>query len=129
MKGLMLGLNASLLIFSGGAFGALFRMMVINGMAIAAPGLPWGMIIVNVFGSFIIGLIYQPLMNIHLLSLKYFLLGGMLGAFTTFSTFALDVYLLIESRRYLIAAAVAVIIPLLSILAVIFGACIYRRFV
>ena len=128
MNGPMLSLQASLFIMVGGALGAWLRMWIISSAALFAPGLPWGMILVNILGSLLIGFLYQPLMSLHLLWLKYLLIGGLLGALTTFSTFALDVYLLWDARRWLSALTCAAFVPILSILAVFIGALIYRRF-
>lgn len=56
---------------------------------------PFGIFIVNVFGSFILGLAYSRQDHWH------DLVGiGFAGSFTTWSTFILDLYLGYENRRY-----------------------------
>lgn len=106
----------------GGAVGAFVRVSVIQALSIHWPGLPLGMLTVNIFGSFILGFVYLPLSHWQFHNLKYFLIGGLLGALTTFSTFALDVYLLWNQRRLVEALSFGLIVPLLSIIAVFIGA-------
>ncbi len=56
---------------------------------------PYGIFFVNVIGSFIIGLTFTQNENIY-----DFLAVGFAGAFTTWSTFMLDIYLGFELKRY-----------------------------
>ena len=86
--------------------------LVILGAAIGAPSrfiidqylrkffnLPWGTFTVNVLGSFVIGLTWGATENtVALVAI------GFAGAFTTWSTFMLDIYLAIELKKYRIAA-------------------------
>lgn len=85
---------------------------VILGAAIGAPArfvidqylrkfsnLPWGTFAVNVAGSFVIGLTWGATQNtVALVAI------GFAGAFTTWSTFMLDIYLAIELKKYRSAA-------------------------
>lgn len=98
-------------IAAGGAVGAVARYAV---MIVAAQlwgaAFPWGTLTVNVVGSFILGalveifaLVWSPGEGV-----RAFLVVGMLGAFTTFSTFSLDVVTLYE--RGALAATAAYII-------------------
>lgn len=121
----MLSPSASLWIMLGGASGALCRMFIITGLGQLFPGSPYGMLLVNTIGCLLIGIIYSPLSDIHLIWLKYFLIGGFLGAFTTFSTYALDVHTLYVDRRYLDAIVFALLTPVFSLIAVFLGALIY----
>lgn len=80
-------------IAAGGAAGALARHSV-NSWAAAAFGLgfPWGTVIVNIAGSFLMGLLAGA--AAHGLPMfphaRTLIATGFLGAFTTFSTFSLD---------------------------------------
>ena len=56
---------------------------------------PYGIFLVNVVGSFIIGLTYTKTEHVHDLFAV-----GFAGAFTTWSTFMLDIYLGFELKRY-----------------------------
>lgn len=56
---------------------------------------PYGIFLVNIFGSFIIGLTFTKSEHIHDLFAV-----GFAGAFTTWSTFMLDIYLGFELKRY-----------------------------
>ena len=85
---------------------------VILGAAIGAPArfvidqylrkfsnAPWGTFAVNVLGSFVIGLTWGATENtVALVAI------GFAGAFTTWSTFMLDIYLAIELKKYRAAA-------------------------
>ena len=85
---------------------------VILGAAIGAPARfaidqyirrftrkPYGIFLVNILGSFLLGVVFNSSENIHNL-----LAIGFAGAFTTWSTFTLDIYLAYELRRYREAA-------------------------
>jgi|TARA_R110000868_G_scaffold230183_1_gene483317 CrcB protein len=88
---------------AGGAVGAVLRYGV-NHATVSLWGLnfPIATMIVNILGSFILGLIVglfahfgQPAP-----AMRTFLITGMLGAFTTFSTFSLDSVTLFERSQY-----------------------------
>lgn len=94
-----------LAVAAGGAVGALARFGV--GRASAAvfgPGYPWGTLAANVIGCSAMGYLYFWLAAREGVFLKAFLLVGVLGAFTTFSSFALDAALLLRERTISIAA-------------------------
>lgn len=127
MRGPVLPLNLSLWTLLGGAVGAWLRLLCVQLFALNWPGYPFGMLAVNVLGSFFIGLVYIPLGQIHLVWLKFLIIGGVLGAFTTFSTYALDVYLLWFARRWADAAVLGMGVPVFSLSAVFVGAWCGRR--
>ena len=86
----------------GGALGALLRY-VVSGMAhrFFTSGFPWGTLIVNLVGSFIIGLVWGIFEVIAISqNIKVFILVGFLGAFTTFSTFSLENFHLLRDGEY-----------------------------
>lgn len=80
-------------IAAGGAAGALARHGVnLTSAHFWGMNFPWGTVIVNILGSFIMGLLIVKFAHMDGASqeLRAFLTTGFLGAFTTFSTFSLD---------------------------------------
>ena len=84
---------------AGGAFGAVGRYLVSAQVtAWTGTGFPFGILTVNVVGSFAMGLLVELSALVWSPSpeLRAFLTVGFLGAFTTFSTFSLETALLYE---------------------------------
>jgi CrcB protein len=87
-------MSTYLAIALGGSLGAVCRYWVSTSTyAWLGTGFPWGTLMVNVTGSFLIGLLTVLLSEkLHLPhEIRMGLIVGFLGAYTTFSTFALDV--------------------------------------
>ncbi len=87
----------------GGAIGAVLRYLV-SAQVARRTGIefPWGTLSVNVVGSFVMGLAAAILlrrMEPELQHLAPFVMTGVLGGFTTFSAFSLEVFLLVERGR------------------------------
>lgn len=113
----------------GGGLGALVRYFAAGAIQSAAwPGYPWGIFVVNITGGFVMGLIVElSALKISLTpEMRAFLTTGVLGGYTTFSTFSLDSVLLIERGQYGTAAVYVVGSTVLSILAVFAGLWIVR---
>lgn len=88
-----------LAIGSGGFIGAILRSYINGLISHRVPHeLPFGTLGVNLIGSFIIGCLVASFMYSTLLTphMKSFLSTGMLGALTTYSTFAIESFLLLE---------------------------------
>ena len=95
-----------LAIGSGGFLGAVSRAYLNGLISHRVPHeLPFGTLGVNLIGSFIMGCLiayfmYSSLFSVHL---KSFVTTGFLGALTTYSTFAMESFLLLEGGSYLLA--------------------------
>ena len=92
-------MNMLLAVACGGALGAISRHLISSQfLRWADGGFPWGTLIVNIAGSFFLGLLVEYLAQ-HWSApqeIRGFLIVGMLGGFTTFSAFSLDAVLLLE---------------------------------
>ena len=94
-------------IAAGGATGALMRYWLSNGIyALLGRGFPYGTLTVNVVGSVFMGFIYVFMIERMDVSVEWRagLMIGLLGAFTTFSTFSIETLNLLESGEQLKAA-------------------------
>lgn len=109
---------------AGGAIGAILR----HGTNVAAVhmlghGFPYATIFVNVMGSFLMGVLIATLAHFWTPSesIKLFLTTGLLGAFTTFSTFSLDFVTLWERGEIILAGGYAILSVVLAIGALVLG--------
>lgn len=87
-------------IAAGGAAGALMRYWMSNGIyAVLGRGFPYGTLSVNVIGSLFMGFCYVFMIERMDVSVEWRagLMIGLLGAFTTFSTFSIETLNLLES--------------------------------
>ncbi|GBE43018.1 MAG TPA: fluoride efflux transporter CrcB [Rhizobiales bacterium] len=115
----------------GGAIGAAGRYLVSVGVIkLIGTGFPWGTLIVNVAGSFIMGLMIEAIALRYSVSNEFrtFLATGVLGGFTTFSAFSLDFAVLMERRDEGLAAVYLGASVGLSILALFAGLYVARTF-
>ena len=113
----------------GGALGALSRFWATNlANLLFGTDFPYGILIVNIAGSFAIGIVFILLVERSLLPTFWGagLMVGFLGAFTTFSAFSLQALGLLESGRFLAAAIYIVVSVIICILAAALGMLIAR---
>jgi len=97
-----IAINQLMFIAAGGAIGAVFRFLVSNAIhSFMSRDFPYGTLTVNVVGSFVMGLSYVLLIERLSISPEWraFIIVGLLGAFTTFSTFSIETLLLIENSE------------------------------
>jgi CrcB protein len=124
-------LNPQLLlaIAIGGAIGSVARFLVgVGSTKLLGLAFPWGTLIINVAGSFLIGVFAESF------ALKWnlpqagqaFLTVGLCGGFTTFSTFSLDSYVLLQRGQLGLAAAYVIGSVILSIAALFAGLYLVR---
>jgi CrcB protein len=112
-------MNQLIAVALGGSCGAGVRFLVSSGLyQWLGRGFPYGTLVVNVVGSFLIGLLTEALILQRVaISLEYraAILVGFIGAFTTFSTFSLETIYLIEQGS-LTKAALNVVVSVLGCL-------------
>ena len=120
-----------LLVAAGGAIGASLRHLSgIAALRLFGAGFPWGTLFVNVFGSFLMGLFIAWMVKKTGVSndVRLFMATGILGGFTTFSAFSLDVANMVErgamSSAFIYIAASVII----SLAAVFIGLWFGRSF-
>jgi len=88
-----------LYLITGGVIGTFFRYVIAQAIQRNAQSLfPWGTLCVNLTGSFAIGILWallEPFHSNH--PLRLFLIIGLLGGFTTFSSFSMECLVLFKS--------------------------------
>ena len=94
-----------ILVAAGGATGAVLRYFLTNLSKTVFISSVYGTLTVNIIGSFLIGYLITSdfSKNINGNFVKFFLIIGLLGSFTTFSAFSFEVVNLIISKKILIA--------------------------
>jgi CrcB protein len=91
-----------LLIAVGGALGSLARYWISEALALAlGPAFPWGTLLVNVTGSFVIGLAAGGTIgDMRLIAspfVRHFVMVGLCGGYTTFSAFSLQTVSMLQA--------------------------------
>ena len=100
-------MRTAVAIATAGALGALARYGVEGAVARRAGSFPWATFVVNVSGSFLLGLFFTLLGERLAVApwVRAAISIGFLGAYTTFSTLSLESYRLVEGRSYALAGA------------------------
>ena len=113
-----------LAVAAGGALGALTRYLVDRSIESRAAGLfPWSTFTINLSGCFIVGVLVAALVDRHHTPewVRLGLVMGVLGGYTTFSTFGQETLDLIEEGRLAIAFTYAVASVAIGVAAVFAG--------
>ena len=113
----------------GGAVGSMARYLIAGWVQSPAwNGFPYGIFIVNVTGGFVMGLLVEGMaLRFHVSPVtRAFLTTGVMGGYTTFSTFSLEAALLIERHAYGQAGAYIAGSALLSVIALFAGLWLMR---
>lgn len=100
-------MNHLLIVAVGGAVGASVRHLVnLAALRLIGPAFPWGTLTVNIVGSFAMGVFIELLARRvgASVEMRLFVAAGILGGFTTFSAFSLDVAVLWERGAHAVAA-------------------------
>lgn len=108
----------------GGALGSVLRYLLNNGItALAKTSFPVGIMVINILGSLVMGVLIALFAEQIQASqnMRSFLMVGILGGFTTFSTFSADSVLLWQRGEAVQAVAYAGGSVILSIAALLLG--------
>jgi CrcB protein len=116
---------------TGGAVGALARWAMAEALPHDSGNVPWATLLTNVVGCFLIGVLMVVVVERlpHRPLVRPLLGTGLLGGFTTFSTYALDTRTLVASDRPALAAAYLLGSLVLGLLAVVAGLRLTERLV
>lgn len=108
----------------GGFIGTVARFVIARYFQLYYTSVfPWSTFMVNVFGCFLIGLIYGVSEKGEFMSsdIRLFLTVGICGGFTTFSTFSNDAFLLMQNQEWFRFALYTSLSVFLGLVAVFFG--------
>lgn len=114
----------------GGAVGAIMRFAMSNGVyKLFGRDFPYGTLAVNVLGSLLIGVLFILLIEKLAVAAEWRagLLVGLLGAFTTFSTFSLETFTLMENGAFIKAGLNVFISVVLCLAATWLGISLGRQ--
>ncbi len=118
-----------LLVGAGGFIGSILRYSVYLLMQkfFTSP-LPVGTLVVNIAGSFLIGIVYVLSEQKGLLTpdVRAFLAVGFCGGFTTFSSFAYENFVLLNSQNFLFSALYTALSLVLGLFSVYLAIQIFR---
>ena len=116
------------LVMAGGAIGSLARYSVgIGAGRWLGPAYPYGTLAVNLIGGFLMGVLAGALARIGGSESVRALIGvGILGGFTTFSSFSLDAVTMIERGEWGVAITYALVSVVGSVLALFAGLYLVR---
>ena len=113
----------------GGFAGAVLRWLVDGWISERNPtAFPLGTLVINLTGSFVLGVLFAWVIERNVLppEVRLPLMVGFLGAYTTFSTFMLESWRLVEEGAYALAAANLVGSVVLGLVAVVAGLAVGR---
>lgn len=114
------------LVVLGGAVGSTLRAAIAHAMPTAPGGWPWASLTVNIVGAFVLGLLLESLTvlrpeNSHRRVLQLSLGTGVLGGFTTYSSFAVETLSLMLASGPAIALTYALVSVVLGFLVALAG--------
>jgi len=127
----MNAMHPMILVALGGALGSMMRYGAASAVnRFAQSPFPFGTLFVNIAGSFLIGLIMVLLLKTGEWRENYRLLlvTGVMGGFTTFSSFSWETWKLIEDGRIPLALANVLLSVAVCLLATIAGAMLAKQF-
>ena len=119
-------MGAYLAVAVGGAMGSVARFWLAGVMTtLTGPRFPWGTLLINVVGSFVIGLVAAATLTPERIAMhptmRIFLMTGVCGGFTTFSAFSLQTLELMQGGELVPAFGYAVGSVVLCVVATYCG--------
>lgn len=122
-------MNHILLVAIGGALGSVTRYLTgLVTLRWLGPGFPWGTLAVNIIGGLAIGIFAELIARRFdgSAELRLFVVTGVLGGFTTFSAFSLEVTAMAERGQYVTALGYVLVSVIISVAAVFAGLALVR---
>lgn len=121
-------MQAYILVMTGGAIGAAARFGLARAIPSAQVGWPWPTFIANVLGGLLMGLLAAYVLRSGAVSenVRLFAGVGVLGGFTTFSAFSLEMAQMVERGELVWAGGYALASVLLALLALFAGLLVGR---
>jgi CrcB protein len=118
-----------LLVFLGGGVGSVLRYVVTRFLNNPTTGVPYGTFLVNIIGSFLIGIILGLALKNEALNQNHTLLlaTGFCGGFTTFSAFAYENHLFLKSGNLTLLFGYTIASIVVGLLAVFLGIYIVKQ--
>ncbi|MEK6554377.1 MAG: fluoride efflux transporter CrcB [Bdellovibrionota bacterium] len=121
-----------LLLIAFGSLGVLTRFYLDQNIAPTSGGFPLSTFIINILGSLVIGILFVLVRERGLIEneMGVALMVGLLGGFTTFSAFSLQVFQLLDQKKISVALSYMLLSPFLCVLAAaagIFGARLFLK--
>ena len=124
------GINEMLAVAIGGSIGSLARFLSSHYMSLwLGTTFPWGTLVVNVLGSFLIGFVATLAFNKPGLidpGMRLFLTSGFAGGFTTFSALAFETFALYQRGEIMLVLANVGGNLVLGLIAVVIGVMLAR---
>lgn len=123
-------MKLAIIIGLGGFLGSISRYLVHQALFKLWPvAFPWGTFAVNITGSFLLGVLLALTEHYKLLSTEWrvFLGIGFCGSFTTYSTFALESFTLLQQKNYLIFGSYILASLILGILFAAAGYLLFSK--
>jgi CrcB protein len=115
-------LSSTIVVFFGGAIGAVTRFLISEWFPIAKFGIPLTIIIINFFGCFLMGVcdgLFQNFTQNY--KVRHFLTIGFLVSFTTFSSFSLEFFTLLRSNHFIEGVLYLIFSLVISLLGFLLG--------
>ena len=121
-------MKSLILVMSGGAVGAVLRFQLGRMLPVSASGWPWSTFAANVAGGVVMGLLagWLARMGTGSNDLRLLLGVGLLGGFTTFSAFSLEMAQMAERGQLALAAGYALASVVLALVALFAGMVLVR---